>query len=86
MDRISICEALAKQNEIDPFLKRMETGDGKGVTYDNIVRKRSSSKHGEGVQTVAKLELAVRKALLCIWWDCKGIIYYELLPYGQTLN
>ncbi|GFW24589.1 mariner Mos1 transposase [Trichonephila clavipes] len=27
-----------------------------------------------------------RKVLLCIWWDWKGIIYYELLPYGQTLN
>ncbi|GFV81987.1 mariner Mos1 transposase [Trichonephila clavipes] len=25
-------------------------------------------------------------ALLYIWWDWKGIIYYELLPYGQTLN
>ncbi|GFW91256.1 histone-lysine N-methyltransferase SETMAR [Trichonephila clavipes] len=25
--RISICEALAKRNEIDPFLKRMVTGD-----------------------------------------------------------
>ncbi|GFV80407.1 mariner transposase [Trichonephila clavipes] len=25
MDRISICEALAKQNEIDPFLKRTES-------------------------------------------------------------
>ncbi|GFT83604.1 histone-lysine N-methyltransferase SETMAR [Trichonephila clavipes] len=29
MDRISICEALAKWNEIDPFLKRMGTGDEK---------------------------------------------------------
>ncbi|GFS68994.1 histone-lysine N-methyltransferase SETMAR [Trichonephila clavipes] len=28
----------------------------------------------------------VRKVLLCIWRDWKGIIYYELLPYGQTLN
>ncbi|XP_054015895.1 histone-lysine N-methyltransferase SETMAR-like, partial [Hylaeus anthracinus] len=55
MDRISICEALAKRNEIDPFLKRMVTGDEKWVTYDNI-------------------------------WDWKGIIRYELLPYGQTLN
>ncbi|GFV32729.1 mariner transposase [Trichonephila clavipes] len=47
MDRISICEALAKRNEIDPFLKRMVTGDEKWVTYDNIVRKRSWSKCGE---------------------------------------
>ena len=37
MDRISIYEALAKRNEIDPFLKRMVTGDGKWITYDNIV-------------------------------------------------
>ncbi|GFX35377.1 histone-lysine N-methyltransferase SETMAR [Trichonephila clavipes] len=38
MDRISICEALDKRNEIDPFLKQMVTGDEKWVTYDNIVR------------------------------------------------
>ncbi|GFX26189.1 histone-lysine N-methyltransferase SETMAR [Trichonephila clavipes] len=37
MDRISICEALAKQNEINPFLKQKVTGDEKWVTYDNIV-------------------------------------------------
>ncbi|GFX12124.1 histone-lysine N-methyltransferase SETMAR [Trichonephila clavipes] len=29
MDRISIGDALAKRNEIDPFLKRMVTGDKK---------------------------------------------------------
>ncbi|GFT25006.1 mariner Mos1 transposase [Trichonephila clavipes] len=86
MDRISICEALAKRNERDPFFKRMVTGDEKGVTYDNIVQKRSWSKRGEAVQTVAQPELAVKKVLLCIWWEWKGIIYYELLPYGQTLN
>ncbi|GFX00901.1 histone-lysine N-methyltransferase SETMAR [Trichonephila clavipes] len=37
MDRISIGEALAKRNEIDPFHKRMMTGDEKWVTYDSIV-------------------------------------------------
>ncbi|GFU07433.1 histone-lysine N-methyltransferase SETMAR [Trichonephila clavipes] len=31
MDRISICEVLVKRNEIDPFLKRMVTGDEKWV-------------------------------------------------------
>ncbi|GFW00162.1 histone-lysine N-methyltransferase SETMAR [Trichonephila clavipes] len=33
MDRISICEALAKRNEINPFLKQMVTGEEKWVTY-----------------------------------------------------
>ncbi|GFX36880.1 histone-lysine N-methyltransferase SETMAR [Trichonephila clavipes] len=66
MDRISICETMAKRNEIDPFLKRMVTGDEKWVTYDNIVLKRSWSKKGEAAQTVAKLGLTARKILLCI--------------------
>ncbi|GFY35661.1 mariner Mos1 transposase [Trichonephila clavipes] len=85
MDRISICEALAKRNEIDPFLKQMVTGDKQWVTYDNIVRKRLWSKRSEAAQTVARPGLTSKKVLLCIWWDWKGIIYYELLPYGQTL-
>ncbi|GFU19514.1 histone-lysine N-methyltransferase SETMAR [Trichonephila clavipes] len=57
MDRISICEAVAKRNEINPFIKRMVTEDEKGFTYDNIVRKRSWSKCGEEAQTVPKPEL-----------------------------
>ncbi|GFV27193.1 histone-lysine N-methyltransferase SETMAR [Trichonephila clavipes] len=37
MDRISICEALANRNEIDPFLKRMVIEDEKWVLYYNTV-------------------------------------------------
>jgi len=29
MDRINICDTLLKRNEIEPFLKRMITGDEK---------------------------------------------------------
>ncbi|GFX43515.1 transposase [Trichonephila clavipes] len=65
MDRISICKALAKRREIDPFLKQMVTGDEKWVTYYIIVRKRSWSKCGEAAQMVAKPGLTARKVLLC---------------------
>ncbi|GFX95361.1 mariner Mos1 transposase [Trichonephila clavipes] len=51
MDQISICVALAKRNEIHPFLNWMVTGDEKWVTFYNIVRKRSWSKCGEAAQT-----------------------------------
>ncbi|GFV19123.1 histone-lysine N-methyltransferase SETMAR-like [Trichonephila clavipes] len=67
MDRISICEALAERNKIDPFLKRMVTEGEKWVTYENIVGKRSWSKRGEAAQTVAKPGLTAMKLLLCIW-------------------
>ncbi|GFV86176.1 hypothetical protein TNCV_671731 [Trichonephila clavipes] len=75
IDLRSICEALNKRNEIDPFLKRMVIEDEKWVPYYNIVRKRSWSKCDEAAQTVAKPGLTARKVLLCIQWDWKGIIY-----------
>ena len=39
MDRINIYDTLLKQNEIEPFLKRMITGDEKWSTYDNRTQK-----------------------------------------------
>jgi len=83
---IDACESLLNRNKINPLLKRMVTGDEKWVTYDNVRRKRSWSKSGEAAQTVAKPGLTARKVLLCVWWNWQGIIHYELLPYGQTLN
>ena len=86
MDRVSICESLLKRNEIEPFLKRIITGDEKWITYDNNVRKRSWSKSREASQTVAKVVLTPRKVMLRVWWDWKGIVHHELLEPGQTIN
>ena len=60
----------------------MVTGDEKWVIYENVKRKRSWSTANEAAKPV----LTARKVLLCVWWDWQGILYYELLPYGQTLN
>ncbi|GFU17025.1 mariner Mos1 transposase [Trichonephila clavipes] len=81
MDRIPICEALVKRNEIDPFLKRMETGDEKWVTYDNILdslklaidRKRPELAKSKGVvfhQDNAKActSVEIRKKLWKLGW------------------
>ena len=76
----------SKSQQNRPVFKRMVTGDKKWVTYDNVRRKRSWSKSGEAAQTVAKPGLTARKVLLCVWCDWQGIIHYELLHCGQTLN
>jgi len=39
INRISICELLLKQNEIEHF-QILITGNEKWITYDNNVRKR----------------------------------------------
>ena len=45
--RMDACESLLNCNKIDPFLKRMVTGDEKWVTYENVKRKLLWSKSGE---------------------------------------
>ncbi|GBP84831.1 Mariner Mos1 transposase [Eumeta japonica] len=37
-------------------------------------------------QTIAKPVLIRNKLMLCVWWDWKGIIHYELLPLDKTIN
>ena len=85
-DRVSICESLLHRNKLDSLLDRLVTGDEKWIINDNIKRKRSWSKHGESSQTVAKPGLTAQKVLLSVWWDIRGSIHYEVLPYGQTIN
>jgi len=86
MDRISICNLLLKRNENCPFLKWMIIGDEKWVVYNNVQRKRSWGKKDKLPQITSKQNIHAKKVMLCIWWDCKGIMYYELLSQNQTIN
>ncbi|CAK9798994.1 Histone-lysine N-methyltransferase SETMAR [Anthophora plagiata] len=86
MDRISISDSLLRRNENDPFLKRLITGDEKWILYNNVQRKRSWGKQNESPLTTAKDGLHPKKVMLCIWWDWKGVLYHELLPYNRTIN
>ncbi|KAG9427849.1 Ammar1 transposase [Apis mellifera carnica] len=72
--RINSCNLLKKRNENDPFLKRLITGDEKWVVYNNIKRKRSSSRPREPAQTTSKAGIHQKK------------VYFELLPPNRTIN
>lgn len=40
----------------------------------------------EPAQTTPKAESHQKKIMLSVWWDYKGILYFELLPRNQTIN
>ncbi|XP_026830138.1 histone-lysine N-methyltransferase SETMAR-like [Ooceraea biroi] len=64
----------------------MITDDEKWILYNNVQRKRTWKKAGEGAEPVAKAGLHPMKVLLCVWWDCRVIIHFELLRRGETIT
>ena len=62
------------------------TGDEKWIYFENPKRKRSWVTPGEPSTSTARPNRYGQKTMLCVWWDQKGVIYYELLKPGETVN
>jgi len=67
------------------FLHQIVT-DKKWICFKNPKRKRSWVTPGEPSTSTARPNRYGRKAMFCVWWDQKGVIYYELLKPGKIVN
>ena len=61
-------------------------GNEKWILYTNVEWKRSLGKWNEPPPTTPKYSFHQENVVLCIWWDWKGVLYYDLLPENQTVN
>lgn len=84
--RLTICTSLLSRNTKEPFLERIVTGDEKWVLYNNIQRKRQWLSRKEKPLPVPKDGLHPKKIMLCLWWDMRGLIHYEMLNHNQTVT
>ena len=69
-----------------PLLKSTVTGDEKWILYNNVQWKILWYRWKEPPPNTLKVSLHPKKMLLCIWWDWKGVLYYELLLENQMIN
>ena len=79
-------EMLLERHKKKSFLHRIVTGDEKWIHYDNLKCQKSYEKPGQPAKSTAKPNIHGAKVMLCIWWDQKGMLYYELLKPGETIN
>ena len=77
---------LLERHKKKSFLHRIVTRDKKWIHYDNPKRKKSLVKPGQPAKPTAKPNIHVAKVMYCIWWDQEGVLYYELLKPGGTIN
>lgn len=74
------------EREGDRFLERIVTGDEKWILYNNVLRKKTWRRSRQPPRTQSKGGLKPAKIQLCLWWDAKGVLYYELLPEGESIT
>ena len=68
------------------WLSSIVTGDEEWCLYANIKCQRSWVEVGTSAKHQPKQALHQSKVMLYVWWDCNGIVYYELLDQGAMIN
>jgi [histone H3]-lysine36 N-dimethyltransferase SETMAR len=84
--RKTICEMLLQRHERKGFLHRVVTGDEKWIHYENPKRKYAWVWPGEAVPSTSKPNIHRSKTMLSVWWDQRGIIYFELLESNEKIT
>lgn len=84
--RSTICQSNLSRERKEPFLARVVAEDEKWVLYANRKRKRQWVLPGCRPQPEPKPDLHPMKIMVCVWWDMKGIVHWELLPRGTTID
>jgi histone-lysine N-methyltransferase SETMAR len=68
------------------FIKRIVTCDEKLIYLNNPDLQKQWLDKRQLPVPVTKRERFEKQALLCVWWNYEGLIYYELMPDGRTIN
>ena len=68
------------------FLDEFITGDEKWIIYDNVACKRQWVDKDISPQPDPNAELHDRKIMLCLWWDRRSIIHFEILNHNETVT
>lgn len=68
------------------FLYKIVTGDEKWCLYVNPKHRKEWTAPGDTPKPRVKQDLHPKKIMICVWWDCEGVIYWEILERNQTID
>ncbi|KFD47802.1 hypothetical protein M513_11352 [Trichuris suis] len=69
-----------------PLFSHIITGDEEWCLYVNMKQRKEWLSPGKDPTARAKPKLHERKIMPSVWWDCEGVIHFELLPKNQTIT
>ena len=85
--RVDVCARLLKRyEEDDSLLNDIVTCDEKWVAFDNPHQGREWRYPDQPASATPVKDFRNAKRMLIVFWNREGIIHYELLPKGATMN
>jgi len=84
--RVTIAGILLRRAKNTGFFESILTSDEKWISYNNTTKKRQWLSPRQPPKTTPKPDFHGKKNLLCVWWNTKGLVYFEVLESGQTVN
>ncbi|GFY53729.1 histone-lysine N-methyltransferase SETMAR [Trichonephila inaurata madagascariensis] len=84
--RVAACLSLLSRHHSASIFNRVLTSDEKWVLYDTLERSKHWLSPQDTVPHSARPPMHPRKIMLCVWWTCRQVVHYELLPTGQTVT
>jgi histone-lysine N-methyltransferase SETMAR len=84
--RVNTCRQLL-ENPLDAqFWRRIITGDEKWIFFRNPNNRNQWLQPGQTGTPVVQTGRFERKIMLCVWWNFKGIVHWELVENGRAVN
>lgn len=84
--RAQVATELLSYRRTNNWLTSIITGDEKWCLYVNIKRRRHWVDKDKQPEPQPRTDLHPLKVMICVWWDVRGIIHYELLPRNTTIT
>ncbi|CAK9818212.1 Mariner Mos1 transposase [Anthophora plagiata] len=67
------------------FLYRIITRDKKWCLYANMRQRKKWVAPGDTPKSRVKQDLYPKKIMICVWWNCEGMVYWVLLEKNSTM-
>ncbi|GFW38196.1 histone-lysine N-methyltransferase SETMAR [Trichonephila clavipes] len=84
--RVAACLSLLFSHRRASIFNRVLTSDEKWVLFDTPKRSKHWLSPQDIVLHCSRPLMHPRKIMLCVWWTCRQMVHYELLPTGQTVT